>query len=288
MSNGKKWRSSQNMKQIRKILSEYNEIIFFDTETTGFSKTDYIIELAALKYTKDNNRRFFESYRLHLYMKPPFSIPEKIVEITDITDEFLEDKPCEKEVFNDIRNFFGEAPVIIAHNVGFDDKMLSSLYERQGETFKASHKIDTLEMARDCISKDETENYKLETLATLFGLNENVAFHSAIDDIIVTEKLFVILLREYMRKPVDTRTDLMKPIINSIHFWPGYKGFAKIYVNTDIDSFFYDVRQHYWGAKNYDIDLIDMEYLQATAMSKVGVETLDAFAQFKGDIDLTA
>ncbi len=285
---GKKWRSSLYSMQVKKIISEYDGIIFFDTETTGFSKNDYVIELAALKYTRGDNNCFKESARLHLYIKPPLPISAKISELTGITDDFLEDKPNEEDVFEKIKTFFGESPVIVAHNVSFDEKMMRGMYERQGNTFNIAAKIDTLEMARDCVKSDDVENYKLGTLAEAFGLDENISFHSAIDDTIVAQKLFVIFLREYAKKKRNINCNLIKPTVNSIHFWEGYKGFSKIYVNTDVDSFFYDIRTHCWGSKTCDIDTIDMEYVQSIALSCVGATTLEEFSQFKGDKKITA
>ena len=151
------WRNDHVKKEVLKALSEHNEIIFFDTETTGFSSTnDRIIEIAAIKVEKTIDDKFIVRDSFHEYIRPRFPIPEKITEITGITNEMLEDKPFEEDVFPVVYEFFGEAPAIIcAHNTPFDMRFLKSLYNRYGKTIQPMYELDTLEMARDLV-KDIT------------------------------------------------------------------------------------------------------------------------------------
>ena len=127
--------------------------IIFDTETTGIKpEKDRIVELAAIKY-EVHNKVAKEIDTLHIYIKPPFLMEQKIVNIHGITNEFLMDKPTEENVFNQIKEFFGKEPVVAGHNIAFDIEMLNALYMRQGEYFTSKVSLDTLEMARDLKEK---------------------------------------------------------------------------------------------------------------------------------------
>lgn len=75
---------------MRKLLQQFKKIIFFDTETTGLDpEKDQIIELAAALVTENGIE-----LKIDAFCKLPEGekIPEKIVELTHITDDMLADK----------------------------------------------------------------------------------------------------------------------------------------------------------------------------------------------------
>ena len=64
------------------------DYIVFDLETTGFSPiTDKIIEIGALKYQNDKLIDTFD-----VLINPKTKIPEKITELTGITNEMVSEK----------------------------------------------------------------------------------------------------------------------------------------------------------------------------------------------------
>lgn len=72
---------------MRKLLQQFKKIVFFDTETTGLDpEKDQIIELAAALVTENGIE-----LRIDAFCKLPEGekIPEKIVELTHITDDVL-------------------------------------------------------------------------------------------------------------------------------------------------------------------------------------------------------
>ena len=103
------WRNLKQNKELLNQAAKSGAFIIFDTETTGLTENDQMIEFAAYKckfYKKE-----FRPYEIkHLYIKPDKEVPEKITKINGITNEFLSDKPSEREVFNAIRDFLGENP----------------------------------------------------------------------------------------------------------------------------------------------------------------------------------
>ena len=276
------WRSNTTRDLTLSTVFEFSEFIFLDTETTGLNpKNDYIIELAAIKYRMDGVY-LVEADRLHLYLKPPFMVNEKITELTGITNEFLSDKPTWEDAFPQIYEFFGETPVIAAYNTPFDKGFMAASYERSGARFEPVCELDVLEMARDCVRKEETKNYKLGTIATLFGFD--APFHSAIEDIRVTKQLFDVFLKQYMDQAPDTAKTKIQPRISTVSFWEGYKGFNRIYVQTDSGNFYYDIRTKVWGTKDSDFDEIDMEFVEKAAWNMTGASNQKEFEKFKGKV----
>lgn len=72
---------------MRKLLQQFKKIVFFDTETTGLDpEKDQIIELAAALVTENGIE-----LKIDAFCKLPEGekIPEKIVELTHITDDVL-------------------------------------------------------------------------------------------------------------------------------------------------------------------------------------------------------
>ena len=72
---------------MRKLLQQFKKIVFFDTETTGLDpEKDQIIELAAALVTENGIE-----LKIDAFCKLPEGekIPEKIVELTHITDDML-------------------------------------------------------------------------------------------------------------------------------------------------------------------------------------------------------
>ena len=75
---------------MRKLLQQFKKIVFFDTKTTGLDpEKDQIIELAAALVTENGIE-----LKIDAFCKLPEGekIPEKIVELTHITDDMLADK----------------------------------------------------------------------------------------------------------------------------------------------------------------------------------------------------
>lgn len=106
-------------------------MIVFDTETTGFDKPGNapldkqpkIIEFAGIKV---DDGTLEEIGRLEFLVDPQQVITEKIIEVTGITNEMLQDPavlPFPAH-FENLAEFFRGERTMAAHNVGFDRRML--------------------------------------------------------------------------------------------------------------------------------------------------------------------
>ncbi|WP_371396578.1 DNA polymerase III subunit epsilon [Fretibacter rubidus] len=130
---------------MKRAENGHREIVF-DTETTGFDARgdDRITEIGCIEIID-----FLPTGRsFHAYCNPQREVPEKVVEITGLTTEFLRDKPLFKSVAQDFIDFLGDSP-LIAHNADFDKGFINAELDRAGFPMLPDKRfIDTLRMAR--------------------------------------------------------------------------------------------------------------------------------------------
>ena len=118
--------------------------VVFDTETTGFNAAggDQMIEIGAVKI-KDGNiiDRFDE------LIDPSRHIPDKITELTCITDEMVKGKDNEEVVTRKFLEWTGNLPMV-AHNAKFDISFLEMAIKKYDLGEFKNTVIDTLELSR--------------------------------------------------------------------------------------------------------------------------------------------
>lgn len=292
------YRNKQDRKEkILRLLEEQagNHLVCFDVETTGLKKTDQIVEIAAKKYaiSKDDNGFSFEQIDvLHAYIKPPFLMEEKVMELHGITNEFLQDKPVEKDIASQVEAFFQDVAILTAYNIKFDRKMTKTMFERcetkipQIFLNETSH-LDVLEFARDHISKEECKSHKQEDICKLMGLDEGIQFHSAIDDVEACFRLFKVFVKQYQSMKEPEYQSLHTPIIlqdtrgGGICFWAPKERpkMKRIYLNTDCGSFFYDLVSKEWRGKDCDPSEFNMPALIDQAYALMGAKTEQEFVR---------
>lgn len=285
---GSKWKGNTIWPEIKEVLQNNDTIVIYDLETTGLSSAkDSIIEIAAIKFHVDSAFQMTELDTLHQYINPGRPLPEKIVEITHITDEFLADKPSMDEVYPDIVKFFGTAVVGGYNIITFDNKFMGELFAAHGDFFRPAGSVDGIRMARNRLSSEDVENYKLATVGAYYGFDFNA--HSAIEDARTVGKVIQQLINEYVQAEA-TATDEpktganLRPTVRSVAFWPGFRGFSRIYLDTDMGTVYYDIRSQSWGGKDVDVAMFDMEYIEQEAFRMTGTSNEAEFAKFTGNI----
>ena len=161
------------------------EIIVFDLETTGLNRdSDRITEIGAVKL---KDREIVDSFQT--FVDPEMPIPDKITEITGITDEMVAGAPKEREAVEKFIKFAGNG-VLAAHNAGFDTSFVRAVCERQGIEYKFDY-VDTLELCRAALP--HLRNHKLDTVAKEYKLG-NFNHHRAIDDAKMLAEIFKMLI----------------------------------------------------------------------------------------------
>ncbi len=105
-------------------------MIVFDTETTGLvqpkaapiAKQPQIIEFAAVKL---DDKTLKQKGQIEFFCNPGKPLPDKIVEITGITDGVLKDEPPFSANYKSLVDFFLGEEIMLAHNLAFDRDLLA-------------------------------------------------------------------------------------------------------------------------------------------------------------------
>lgn len=210
-----------NMKD---IFQKYAAVVFFDTETSGLDAgTDQIIELAALRIERAPTG--YTVYRSDLFVKLPEGqkIPEKIVELTHITDAMLEAEGVSEayaaaEFAHMISNEGGPV-LLVAHNAQFDLLFVREMLRRHPdwghdgtaeELLEAADYLDTLTVYKD----RRPYPHKLANAISAYKLQDKVQnTHRAIDD--------VAALYEVVKAMDNERADLLT-YVNIFGYNPKY------------------------------------------------------------------
>ena len=165
------------------------EYIVVDLETTGLDpyKGCEIIEIGI---TEIKENKIVKNYsRL---IKPKSHIPYFITEITNISDDMVENEEYLETVLPRFRKYIGDR-TIIAHNAKFDLKFLN-FYLKENNLPIIENYICTLELLKQSKTY-KGKNKKLEIACEYYNI-ENKNAHRADSYTLATAKLFLILKDE--------------------------------------------------------------------------------------------
>ncbi len=162
-----------------------SSFVVFDLETTGLNnKTCAITEIGAVKIENGKIVDHFSSF-----VNPKMSIPQKVVELTGITDEMVKNAPTIYEVLPKFLDFCAGA-VLVAHNAKFDIGFIKKACSDLKIQFNFGY-LDTLMLAR-CLFT-ELSNHRLNTLSKHLNIVlQN--HHRAVDDAKATADIFIKML----------------------------------------------------------------------------------------------
>jgi len=169
---------------------DWNETVFcvVDTETTGTDPEsgDRIVEVAIVPVYKG---KLIIEKSFVSFVNPEVKIPALIEKVHRIRNSYLKSAPKMREVFPTIRNYLnGMIPVF--HNGKFDLTFLDYAAKEIGEFPLSPHYIDTQDLAIEIFGQPKT----LEWLAQFFSITDKIN-HRALDDAIVTAKVFIRLAK---------------------------------------------------------------------------------------------
>ena len=159
-----------------------------DLETTGFSASnDKITEIGIMKV---KNKEVIDEFSC--FVNPERHIPERVSEVTNITDDMVKDAETIDKIFPKVLEFLGDQKetVIVAHNANFDVGFLKQNAKALGYDFNYSY-LDTLSLAKDLFP--DYKKYKLGKIAENLGIKVEVA-HRALDDVDTTVKVFNVMM----------------------------------------------------------------------------------------------
>lgn len=151
--------------------------LIFDVETSGLianrtiklAKQPEIIEFAAELVDLATGEIYLKA---DYYIRPKEPISEEITKITGITNDELKDKPPFSLQGVLIQELIERAPLVIAHNLSFDQEMIDIELERLGQKVKWPRALCTVEQTVGL------KGYRL-TLSNLHELLFGVTFDGA-------------------------------------------------------------------------------------------------------------
>ncbi len=236
------------MENLKKLLSEYDAVIFFDTETTGLdaeSKDELgqqiqVIELAAKRLELDKNQNVIVTSEMDDFIKLPEGnvIPPTIIKFneihgTGINDNFLkENGMSETDACKKFETLAKGNVIFVAYNAQFDLCMVREMLNRSGSDKMLIDRNDVLDpltifkaiktyLVDEEVCKTKYPNidssklngHKLETALLYFNVADKFKnSHRAIDD---CEALIEITKQLYKT------TDVSK-WVNTIGYNPKY------------------------------------------------------------------
>ncbi len=125
--------------------------IVFDTETTGVfaehpeaDQRDRVVEIGCVEiFNLERTGREF-----HAYLDPCRSVPQEVVRVHGLDENFLRGKPKFADVVAAFLEFIGDAP-LVAHNAAFDQGFINAELKRCAmENIADERFVDTLAIAR--------------------------------------------------------------------------------------------------------------------------------------------
>ncbi len=180
-----------------------------DLETTGFSfRTEKITEVGIMKV---KNGEVIDEFSC--FVNPEKPIPQRVVEVTNITDDMVKDAETIDKVMPKILEFVGDS-VLVAHNADFDIGFLKYNANKLGLSLDNTY-LDTLRLAKDLFP--DYKKYKLGKIAENLGIKVEVA-HRALDDVDTTVKVLNVMLNMLKEKGVETLDDITKKIAGEADF----------------------------------------------------------------------
>lgn len=277
---------AENYKQyVKLLLKQYNGkyLVIFDTETTGKTQNDYIVQFAAKRYLIDNERLVFDA-EIQEYIQPPVIMSEKATKINGLTNDFLSDKPEEEVIFPKIMQFLTEKIAILAsYNAKFDEKMLYHAGTRNGFSIITGEKkdaiplsrtfcfqsFDILTLCRSIILPEQVTDYRLESVV-FYIKRKNKNYHDAMDDV---ENAFDVLiyLLSHIHDPVNkTATEKSIKIISFGYFSPSWRVKRLYLQGSKGEKLYYDIIKKNWYMNDKSDFMYNVAAIEAQCAKALG------------------
>ena len=173
------------IQRAKKILKA--DPIFIDTETTGFSPNDVVIEVGVVDLA---GQTLFESF-----VKPPIPIPPDSTAIHHITDAMVADAPGWKDIWDNLQKVL-EGRYVGMYNADFDLRMMKQTHSRYWLDWPLDDKYFFCVMKLYAAFYGENSSFgrgfrfhKLEAAGAACGIPLPNS-HRAVDDALLTAALF--------------------------------------------------------------------------------------------------
>lgn len=159
-----------------------------DLETTGLDpKRDRIIEIGAIRVVDGA-----ETEKFHTMVNPRRDLGARIIELTGISGEMVDNAPDIGDVIGDFVDFCGDLP-LLGHHVIFDYSFLKQAAVNRKVDFERRG-LDTLRLCRRFMPEGERRN--LASACTFYGVCRESA-HRALGDALDAHRLYQALISRH-------------------------------------------------------------------------------------------
>jgi DNA polymerase-3 subunit epsilon len=207
--------SAQQMAFIRSMLKEQRknslydiplhnmELVVFDLETTGFSpyNGDEIISFGGVSVV---GGEILQDHTYYSMVNPKRNISQEIEHLTGITNEMVTKAPDLLLVLKDFFEFVGQK-VLVAHATGHDKNFLNAALWKTSKVSLTHRVLDIMMIAKWLMPR--RKDYSLDALLQEFGIDITQRHH-ALEDSLMTAKLWSRFMEEIKSRNVDTLGDL--------------------------------------------------------------------------------
>ena len=186
-------------------------LIIFDTETNGLTLECSVLSISAIKvfYNITTNKFLstFESFDRYYYIKDGEAPNLGAINVNGLTTSEIQkrrdNKPYPKFFYDDISSFIdfcSTAKHFIGHNIKFDLKYIDN-------HMIIENTFDTMSTNRNIMKLPATygfKNPKLSEAATFYNIDvAQYNFHSSLDDVKVTAKIFRMMCKNNNKNALD-------------------------------------------------------------------------------------
>ncbi|OAB32862.1 exonuclease domain-containing protein [Paenibacillus glacialis] len=213
--------TAQHMAFIRSLMREQRrpevlsvpltklETVVFDLETTGFAHLygDEILSFGAVRMVGEE---IVEEEQFYSLVNCRKIVPDRITELTGITQEMTDGAPTLMNGLHDFMAFVG-GRVLIAHGSAHDKAFLNAALWKTSKVNLGHRVIDTMMIARWL--EPQRGGYGLDELL----LDRDIPIkgrHHALGDSLMTAKLWKSFLSDISERRVDTLGDLYTHLSN--------------------------------------------------------------------------
>ncbi|RGZ01264.1 3'-5' exonuclease [Clostridium sp. AM58-1XD] len=162
--------------------------VAIDLETTGLNpKQDRILEIGAVLVCNGHVTKEFSTL-----INPKREITDKIVDLTGISGEMVENAPGIDDVIDEVLSFCSDCP-LLGHNILFDYSFLKRAAVNSGHLFEKNG-VDTLKLSRKFMPQEEKKN--LSAACEWFHVKTDRA-HRALADAYAAHELYQAMKNMY-------------------------------------------------------------------------------------------
>lgn len=154
-----------------------DEFVTIDTETTGLSKNDEVVELAIVGM--DKQVLYYSTFY------PTVEVNPAAAKVNHFSKAKLKGSPCIKDEWQKIVEAIGNKKVL-CHNTPFDKRLLTQTFARYNIPYDIERAFNGAYDSKDIAKKwIKSDKYDLNHLAHLVGI-EREELHEATDDCVMT------------------------------------------------------------------------------------------------------